>query len=100
MKIVLFHHLLAKCEKCVCAFTSGRCVCVCRRCVCVPHEGICVCVPQESLLQLLGQGSEVEGAVGLRQRGLGAPLQLHRGAGHDGGRAAEELVRVPGHINK
>jgi len=51
--------------------------------------------PEKGVLQLMRKGGEVEGAVGLRQRRLRVPLQLHGRVGHDGRRAAEELVRIP-----
>lgn len=42
-------------------------------------------LPKEGVLKLLRQGNKVKGAVGLRQRHLPVPLQLHGRVRHDGG---------------
>lgn len=44
---------------------------------------------------MLWKSSKVKGTVGLRQRHLHVPLQLHRRVCHNGSWTAKELIGVP-----
>lgn len=50
---------------------------------------------EKGILQMLWKCRKVKGTVGLRQRHLHVPLQLHRRVCHNGSWTTEELIGIP-----